>query len=107
MVIKRFEVWLINLDPAVGNEIMKTRPCLVISPDVVNLRLETITIVPMTKTIRAYPTRVSCQFQGKSGQLAIDQIKSMDKIRFVKKLGVLDSAACSNCLAVIQQYFSA
>jgi mRNA interferase MazF len=85
MVIKRFEVWLINLDPTLGREVQKTRPCLVISQDIANKHLETVTIIPLTSTVRSYSTRVNCEFQGKSGQLMIDQIQSLNKSRLIKK----------------------
>ena len=84
MVINRFEVWLVNLEPTLGSEINKTRPCLVISPDVVNKHLNTITVAAMTGTIRPYPTRVNCNFQKRLGQVALDQMRSVDKIRFIK-----------------------
>jgi len=74
-LIKRFEVWLIELDPTKGSEIKKTRPCLVVSPEPINKYLNTITIVPMTTTVRSYPTRVNCLFKGVTGQLMVDQIK--------------------------------
>lgn len=90
MVVKRFEVWLVKLDPTLGSEINKTRPCLVISPDVVNNHINTITVAALTSTIKPYPTRVTCVFQKHQGQVALDQIRSVDKIRLIKKLGVMD-----------------
>ena len=90
MVVKRFEVWLVKLDPTLGSEINKTRPCLVISPDVVNKHINTITVAALTSTIKPYPTRVTCVFQKHQGQVALDQIRSVDKIRLIKKLGVMD-----------------
>jgi mRNA interferase MazF len=94
VMVNRFDVWLTGLNPTVGSEISKSRPCVVISPDEVNKYLRAVTIVPLTSTLRAYPTRVDCVFDGRSGQLAIDQIRSVDKTRLIKKLGVLDSATC-------------
>ena len=90
MVIKRFEVWLVNLEPTIGREIRKTRPCLVISPDVTNKYLGTVTIAALTSSIKTYPARVTCVFKKKHGQIVLDQIRSVDKIRLVKKLGVMD-----------------
>ena len=90
MVIKRFEVWLVNLEPTLGSEIRKTRPCIVISPDLVNNYLNTVTVAAMTTAMKPYPTRVTCIFQKQQGQVALDQIRSVDKIRFIKKLGIMD-----------------
>jgi mRNA interferase MazF len=90
MVIKRFDVFLVNLDPTIGSEIQKTRPCVVISPDEMNLYIATVIIAPMTTKGKAYPTRVNCQFQGKSGQIVLDQILTIDKTRLVKKLGQIN-----------------
>jgi mRNA interferase MazF len=87
VVVKRFDVFLVNLDPTIGSEIQKMRPCVVISPDEMNRYIATIIIAPMTTKGRAYPTRVICQFQGKDGQIVLDQIRTIDKIRLVKKLG--------------------
>ena len=88
----RFEVWLVNLDPTVGSEINKTRPCVVISPDELNRYLRTVTVAALTSTARSFPSRVDCQFQGKAGQVALDHIRSVDKVRLVKKLGTLSAA---------------
>ena len=90
MVVKRFEVWLVNLDPTIGSEIRKTRPVFVVSPDVANKHLHTIVIAPLTSTIKPYPTRVVCVFQKKHGQIALDQLRAVDKIRLVKRLGKMD-----------------
>lgn len=89
---QRFEVWLVNLDPTQGSEINKTRPCVVISPDELNRYLRTVTIAALTSSSRSYPCRVDCQFQGKSGQVALDHIRSVDKTRLVRKLGILEVA---------------
>ena len=106
MVIRRFEVWLINLDPTIGKEIKKTRPCLIISPNEANKYLETIIGAPMTTTIRNYPTRVNCVFQKKTGQIAIDQIRALDKIRLVKKLGTLKEEICKKVCETLEEYFA-
>ncbi|MEO1067939.1 MAG: type II toxin-antitoxin system PemK/MazF family toxin [Cyanobacteria bacterium J06638_6] len=87
MVVRRFDVFLVNLDPTVGSEIQKTRPCVVISPDEMNRYIATVIIAPMTTKGKTYPTRVVCQFQSKSGQIVLDQIRTIDKTRLVKKIG--------------------
>jgi mRNA interferase MazF len=87
VVVKRFDVFLVNLDPTIGSEIKKTRPCVVVSPDEMNRYVATVIIAPMTTKGRTYPTRVVCQFQGKDGQIVLDQIRTIDKTRLVKKLG--------------------
>ena len=85
MEVKRFEVFLVNLDPTIGHEIQKTRPCLIISPDEMNHFISTIIIAPMTTKSRKYPTRVACKFKGKAGDIVLDQIRTIDKKRLVKK----------------------
>jgi mRNA interferase MazF len=87
VVVKRFDIFLVNLDLTVGSEIQKTRPCVVVSPDEMNRYIATVIIAPMTTKGKAYPTRVVCQFQGKDGQIILDQIRTIDKARLVKKLG--------------------
>ena len=81
------EVWLVSLDPTQGAEIQKTRPCLVVSPDESNRHLRTVIIAPMTTVARPYPTRVALTFQGKQGQVALDQLRAIDRQRLVRKLG--------------------
>jgi mRNA interferase MazF len=87
VVVKRFDVFLVSLDPTVGSEIQQTRPCVVVSPDEMNRYIATLIISPMTTKGKVYPTRVVCQFQGKDGQIVLDQIRTIDKTRLVKKLG--------------------
>jgi mRNA interferase MazF len=106
MVAKRFEVYLINLDPTVGSEIKKTRPCLVISPDEMNSHIATVIVAPMTTQGRTYPTRVSCKFQGKDGQIVLDQIRTVDKTRLVKKLGTINTATQKAVLAMLAELFA-
>ncbi|MEM8543508.1 MAG: type II toxin-antitoxin system PemK/MazF family toxin [Cyanobacteria bacterium P01_H01_bin.119] len=89
MVVDRFDICLVNLDPTVGNEIRKTRPCVVVSPDEINHTISTVIVAPMTTKGRTYPTRVPCKFDGKKGQIVLDQIRTVDKRRLVKKLGTL------------------
>ena len=81
MVVKRFEVYLVNLDPTIGSEIKKTRPCLIVSPDEMNRHIATVIVAPMTTKSKNYPTRVSGKFQGKSGQVVLDQLRTVDKRR--------------------------
>lgn len=87
MVVNRFDVFLVNLDPTVGNEIKKTRPCVVISPDEMNRYITTAIVAPMTTKGKPYPTRIACRFEGKNGQIVLDQIRTVDKARLVKRLG--------------------
>ncbi len=88
--MRRYDVFLVNLDPTVGHEIKKSRPCIIISPDEMIL-LKTVLISPMTTKIRNFPFRVNINFKGKKGQAALDQIRCIDKTRLIKKLGVIDS----------------
>jgi mRNA interferase MazF len=106
MEINRFEVFLVNLDPTIGHEIKKTRPCLVISPDEMNHHIGTVIVAPMTTKGRKYPTRISCSFQGKNGQIVLDQIRTIDKKRLVKKLGVISKNAQTKTLNVLQEMFA-
>lgn len=103
--VKRFEVWLINLNPTQGSEINKSRPCMVGSPDEANNFLQTVIIVPLTSTLRDYPTRVNCTFQNKSGQLAIDQIRAVDKSRLISKIGIMSDEISVELCAVLTETF--
>ena len=106
MVIRRFDVWLVNLDPAVGSEIRKTRPALIVSPDEMNAHIATVIIAPMTTKGRDYPTRVPCTFQGKSGQVVLDQLRTVDRVRLVKKLGVVEQITADAVLAGLSEMFA-
>lgn len=106
MVIIRFEVWLVDLEPVRGSEISKTRPCIIISPDESNKYLNTVTVSAMTTTIKNYPTRVDCVFKRKKGQVALDQIRSIDKVRLVKKLGTMDETVNIKISEVLVEMFS-
>src|SRR5437762_9323658 len=103
MAINRFEVYLVNLDPTVGSEIRKTCPCLVVSPDEMNHRVRTVIVAPLTTRGPAYPTRVACRFQRKDGQVVLDQIRTVDQARLVKKLGRLESKTGAKVLEVLQE----
>jgi mRNA interferase MazF len=104
--VKRFDVFLVNLDPTVGHEIRKSHPCLVISPDEMNQHISTVIVAPMTTKGRNYPTRVPCIFQGKEGQVVVDQIRTVDKIRLVKRLGKVDSQTQTDVFSVLSELFS-
>ncbi|MBI2180828.1 MAG: type II toxin-antitoxin system PemK/MazF family toxin [Deltaproteobacteria bacterium] len=106
MVASRFEVYLVRLDPTEGREIRKTRPCLVISPDEMNRHIGTVIVAPMTTQGREYPTRIPVRFQRKSGQIVLDQIRTVDKIRLVKRLGKIDDATAQKVLALLNEIFA-
>lgn len=106
LVVRRFEVYLVNLDPTVGSEIQKSRPCVVISPDEMNAHIATVIVAPMTTKGREYPSRVSCQFRGKQGQVVLDQIRTVDKSRLVKRLGDLTIDTRRQVLAVLAEMFT-
>lgn len=104
--VKRFEVYLVNLDPTRGSEIQKTRPCVVLSPDEMNRHIRTVIVAPMTTKGQNYPTRIRCDFQGKSGQVVLDQIRTVNKQRLVKHLGRIDKSTSSAVLRVLGSMFS-
>jgi mRNA interferase MazF len=105
MEVSRFEVFLVTLDPTIGHEIKKTRPCVVISPDEMNHNIGTIIVAPMTTRGRSYPTRIDCTFQGVEGQVVLDQIRTIDKTRLVKKLGQLSQTAGDRILDILNEMF--
>jgi mRNA interferase MazF len=107
MVVKRFDVYLINLEPTVGHEIKKTRPCLVVSPDEMNRFIGTVIVAPMTTRGAPYPTRVPCEFRGKQGQVVLDQIRTVDKTRLVRKLGKVDKQTQAEVLSILGEMFAA
>ena len=106
MVINRFDVYLINLDPTLGFEIQKTRPCLIISPDEMNRHIRTVIVAPMTTAGRDYPTRVKCKFKKKKGQIVLDQIRTIDKTRLIKKLGKIDPETQIEVISILQRLFA-
>lgn len=106
MVARRFDVYLIKLDPTTGSEIKKTRPCVIISPDEMNEHIDTVIVAPMTTKGRAYPTRVPCRFRGKQGQVVLDQIRTVDKVRLARRLGKIDKETQTNVLSVLAEIFS-
>lgn len=106
MVVKRFDVFLVNRDPTVGSEIQKTRPCVIISPDEMNQHIATAIVAPMTTKGQSYPTRVACRFQGKEGQIVLDQIRTVDKTRLVKKLGQISASEQKAVLDTLAEMFA-
>jgi mRNA interferase MazF len=106
VVVRRFDVFLVTLDPTVGSEIQKSRPCLIISPDEMNRHIRTAIIAPMTTKGRSYPTRVACEFQGKQGQIVLDQIRTVDKSHLTRKLGRIDRQAQVKVLSVLHDLFA-
>ena len=106
MVMKRFDVYLINLDPTIGSEIKKTRPCVIVSPDEMNRHIATVIVAPMTTKGRNYPTRVRCKFEGKRGQVVLDQLRTVDKRRLVKRLGRMEKGVGQEVLAKLAEMFA-
>jgi len=106
VVICRFDVCLVNLDPTLRHEIKKTRPCLIISPDEMNKHIRTVIIAPMTTAGREYPTRINTSFKGKKGQIVLDQIRTVDKKRLVKVLGKIDDATAGRVLETLSEMFA-
>ena len=104
--MNRFDVFLVALDPTLGSEIKKTRPCLIVSPDEANRHLATVIVAPMTPKGHVYPTRVPCTFQGKHGQVVLDQLRTVDKVRLVKRLGRISPSAQNLVLATLAEMFS-
>ena len=106
LVTSRFDVFLVRLDPTEGHEIRKTRPCLVVSPDEMNRHLSTVLVAPMTTQGQAYASRVPVTFEGRSGQIVLDQLRTVDKDRLVKRLGSLTDATGAKVLALLGTMFA-
>ena len=106
VVIKRFGIYLVALDPTLGSEMQKTRPCVVVSPDEMNRHIRTVIVAPMTTAGQSYPTRVACTFQGKSGQVVLDQVRTVDKTRLIRRLGAIDTRTQPRILEVLQEMFA-
>ena len=104
--VRRFDVWLVGLDPTQGSEITKTRPCVVVSPDEMNRHIRTVIIAPMNSKRRRYPTRVDLTFQRVKGQVVLDQIRTVDKTRLVRKLGRLPESRARDVADVLVEMFS-
>jgi mRNA interferase MazF len=106
MALARFDVYLVNLAPTVGSEIQKTRPCLIVSPNEMNQHIRTVIVASLRTKGHNYPTRVACRFKGKSGQVALDQIRTVDRARLIRMLGRLDSRTSARVLEVLQEMFA-
>lgn len=104
--VQRGQIYLIELDPARGREIKKTRPCVVVSPDELNANIQTYIVAPLTTGSHAYPFRVACQFQGKSGHVVLDQIRTVDRARLVKRLGSISPQTLEKSLAILKEMFT-
>ena len=102
----RFEIRLTKLDPTTGSEIKKTRPCIILSDEESNQYLNTVIIAPLTGTVKPYPARVKCTFQGKQGTVALDQLRTVDKRRLIKKMGTMDFITCETVCQTLQNMFN-
>ena len=105
MDLKQYSIVLVNLDPTIGSEIKKTRPCVIVSPNEMNKYLNTIVLAPMTTNLKKYPTRVSVKHNGKKGMIAIDQIRTVDKIRIIRVFESLTKLEIEKCKGVIKETF--
>ena len=105
-MFSRFEIYYVNLDPTIESEIKKTRPCVIISPNEMNRHIATVIIAPLTSKLRNYPTRVPCKVEGKQGQIVLDQIRTVDKVRLIKKIGTLNKLTQNKVFGVLKEMFS-
>jgi mRNA interferase MazF len=105
IIYSRFEVWLVSLDPAKGSEIRKTRPCIIISPKEINDHMNTVIVAPLTSTIKNFPFRLNCRFRNHNGQIALDHIRSVDKIRLVKNIGIIKGATAREICQLLHSIF--
>lgn len=105
-MFSRFSVYFVNLDPTIGSEIKKTRPCVIISPNEMNFNISTVIIAPMTSKLRNYPTRIPCKVEGKQGQIVLDQIRTVDKSRLFKKIDSLNKASQTKVLSGLKEMFA-
>ena len=103
---QRSEVWLVSLEPTVGSEIRKTRPCVIVSPNETNRLLRTVIVAPLTSTIKNYPTRLNIVFQNRNSSIALDQIRTVDKSRFIKKLGNITLEESQSVAGILVEMFS-
>jgi mRNA interferase MazF len=105
-MVRRFDVYLVALDPTIGSEIQKIRPCLVVSPDEMNRHIATVIVAPMTTQGRSYPSRVPCRFEDRDGQVVLDRLRTVDKSRLVKFLGRIDGEAQTAVLETLAKLFA-
>jgi len=103
MEVKQYDIYWVNLDPTIGREMKKTRPCLILSPDEMNENIGTVIVAPLTSNKRQYPSRVSCSIAGKTGMIAIDQIKTIDRKRLQKKIGVINKQVILKVKQIINE----
>jgi len=106
MEVTRFDVFLVNLDPSVGSEIRKARPCVIVSPDEMNRHVNTVMIAPMTTVYRKWPSRVAVRFGGTHGQVAVDQMRAVDRTRLIRRLGTLSATESAILISTIQEFFA-
>ncbi len=104
--VRRGDVFLVSPDPARGGEIQKTRPCVVVSPDELNSYLRTFIVAPLTTGGHPYPFRISCRFEGRVGYVVIDQVRTVDRERLVRRLGKLSPSTLGRILAILQEMFT-
>ena len=105
MELEQYSIVLVNLDPTIGSEIKKTRPCVIVSPNEINKFLRTIVVAPMTTNLKNYPTRIKVKHNGKKGMIAIDQIRTIDKSRIIKKFDQLSKSEIQKCKDIISETF--
>ena len=103
---KRGDVFLVSLDPTEGKEIKKTRPCLIVSPDELNSQLNTFLVAPMTTGGHPYPFRITCRFRGRQGYIVLDQLRTVDRVRLIRRLGQISPAAIKATLTTLQEMFA-
>ena len=106
MVVNKYEIWIVNWGPTIGSEIQKTRPAVIISPNEMNHNINTVIIAPMTTTTRNYPTRAEITFQGKKGQIVLDQLRTVDKSRLVSKIGNVNTQVQNKITMILQNLFA-
>jgi|SRR6185437_11929610 mRNA interferase MazF len=102
----QFDVYIVDLDPAIGSEMKKIRPAVIVSPNAMNRNLSSVIIAPLTHTIKRYPSRVPSLFKGEAGQVALDQMRTLDKVRLKQKLGRVDGSTAANIKAILATMFS-
>ncbi len=105
-LVRRGDIFLVSLDPTLGEEIQKSRPCVIVSPNELNMYLHTFIVAPLTTESHNYPYRVPCRFQGRTGHVVIDQIRTIDRVRLVRRLGKLPPATVKRVLAILQEMFA-
>jgi len=105
-MFSRFEVYYVNLDPTIGSEIKKTRPCVIISPNEMNNNISTVIIAPITSKLRNYPTRVPCKVENRQGQVVLDQIRTVDKLRLIEKIDILNKVTQTKVSSILVEMFS-